>query len=54
MVILLKGYNGCLETLPAPISPSAPDDIERLKAIVLDSVNSPESKRAYNQAITDF
>src|ERR1700722_9427006 len=40
--------------LPAPISRSASDAIGRLKALVLDSVNSPESKRAYGRAITDF
>lgn len=44
----------CLETLPAPISHPAPDAIERLKTLVLDSVNSDESKRAYDKAITDF
>jgi site-specific recombinase XerD len=43
-----------LETLPAPISHPTPDAIERLKALVLNSVNSPESKRAYDRAITDF
>ena len=43
-----------LETLPALISNPASDVIERLKALVLDSVNSPESKRAYDRAITDF
>jgi len=43
-----------LETLPALISHPPPDAIERLKALVLDSVNSPESKRAYDRAITDF
>jgi site-specific recombinase XerD len=43
-----------LETLPVPLLHPAPDAIERLKALVLDSVNSPESKRAYDRAITDF
>jgi site-specific recombinase XerD len=43
-----------LETLPTPLPHPAPDAIERLKALVLDSVNSPESKRAYDRAITDF
>jgi site-specific recombinase XerD len=43
-----------LENLPATIIIPAPDAIERLKALVLDSVNSPESKRAYDRAITDF
>jgi integrase len=28
--------------------------LERLKSLVLDSVTSPESKRAYGKAITDF
>jgi integrase/recombinase XerD len=37
-------------TVPAP----APDFAERLKALVLDSVNSPESKRAYSRSIDDF
>lgn len=43
-----------LETLPVPLSRPNPDATERLKALVLDSVNSPESKRAYDRAITDF
>jgi site-specific recombinase XerD len=43
-----------LETLPALRPHPASDVIERLKALVLDSVNSPESKRAYDRAITDF
>jgi site-specific recombinase XerD len=43
-----------LENLPAPITNPTSYDIERLKALVLDSVNSPESKRAYERAITDF
>jgi len=43
-----------LETLPAPIFHPFLDTIERLKALVLDSVNSPESKRAYGKGITDF
>lgn len=42
-----------METLPALISPTS-DTIKKLKTIVLDSVNSPESKRAYDRAITDF
>jgi site-specific recombinase XerD len=51
---LIKGYNEIVETLPAPISHPASAAIGRLKALVLDSVNSPESKRAYDRAITDF
>jgi site-specific recombinase XerD len=43
-----------MQTLPAPIPHPPPDSIERLKALVLDSVNSPESKRAYDRGITDF
>jgi integrase len=43
-----------LQNLPAPIASPAPDSIERLKSLVLDSVTSPESKRAYDKAITDF
>jgi integrase/recombinase XerD len=42
-----------LETLPAPL-PNPIPAIERLKALVLDSVTSQESKRAYDKAITDF
>jgi site-specific recombinase XerD len=43
-----------LETLPALTRYPASDDIKKLKALVLDSVNSQESKRAYDRAITDF
>lgn len=43
-----------METLPALVQNTASDDIKKLKALVLDSVNSPESKRAYDRAITDF
>jgi site-specific recombinase XerD len=43
-----------LETLPVPISHPAPDAIERLTALVFDSVNSPESKRAYSKGMSDF
>jgi len=43
-----------VETLPSPITQAPSDGIGRLKALVLDSVNSPESKRAYDRAITDF
>jgi site-specific recombinase XerD len=47
-------YLNFLENLPVPISRPNPDPIDRLKSVVLDSVNSPESKRAYDRAITDF
>lgn len=43
-----------METLPAPISQPSPDAIVRLKLLLLDSVNSPESKRAYGRAVDDF
>jgi site-specific recombinase XerD len=43
-----------METLPAPLLHPDFDAIERLKTLVLDSVNSPESKRAYDKGITDF
>jgi len=43
-----------LSNLPVPISFPAPDPLERLKSLVLDSVTSPESKRAYGKGITDF
>jgi integrase len=43
-----------LPNLPAPISFPAPDPLERLKSLVLDSVTSAESKRAYGRGITDF
>jgi site-specific recombinase XerD len=42
-----------LETLPAPIIHPIPT-IGKLKNLVLDSLTSPESKRAYGRAITDF
>src|ERR1035438_3445909 len=42
-----------METLPAfPSSPS--ESRERLKSLVLDSVHSPESKRAYGRGIDSF
>jgi len=40
--------------LPAHIPSIQPDSLERLKKLVLDSVNSEESKRAYSQGISDF
>ncbi len=43
-----------METLPAPVTQPSPDAIARLKALLLDSVNSPESKRAYGRAVEDF
>jgi site-specific recombinase XerD len=42
-----------METLPALPSPT-PESIERLKALVLDSVHSPESKRAYGRGLDRF
>jgi len=30
------------------------DDLARLKALVLDSVTSPNSRRAYEKALDDF
>jgi site-specific recombinase XerD len=46
-------YSPYLEMLPARIFHPSPS-LQRLKDLVLDSVNSPESKRAYDKAITDF
>lgn len=43
-----------MQNLPAPIPNPAPVTIERLKSLLLDSVNSPESKRAYGKGISDF
>jgi site-specific recombinase XerD len=43
-----------LENLPVTLSQPAPDPIDRLKSLVLDSVTSQESKRAYSKGITDF
>ncbi|MBL8215158.1 MAG: tyrosine-type recombinase/integrase [Bryobacterales bacterium] len=43
-----------METLPVPITQPSPDAIARLKALLLDSVSSPESKRAYGRAVEDF
>src|ERR1700688_3100144 len=40
--------------LPVPTSPPAPDPFERLISLVLDSVSSPESKRAYGKGLSDF
>jgi len=48
------GYNEISANLPAPIPSTYSDQIERLKSLVLDSVNSPESKRAYGKGIADF
>ncbi|MEO8130878.1 MAG: tyrosine-type recombinase/integrase [Bryobacteraceae bacterium] len=42
-----------MTTLPAVASPSS-DGIERLKSLVLDSVASAESKRAYGRGIEHF
>jgi site-specific recombinase XerD len=46
----LIAYGNTTALIPSP----AADIIERLKTLVLDSVNSPESKRAYARAIEDF
>ena len=43
-----------LETLPAPVPHPKSRNTDRLKRLVLDSVTSRESKRAYDRAITDF
>ena len=43
-----------VEIVQAPISRPTFDQIDRLKMLVVDSVNSQESKRAYDRAITDF
>ena len=43
-----------MKNLPAPIPRPASEDIKFLKKLVLDAVTSPESKRAYDRAITDF
>ena len=42
-----------MENLPA-VPASTPDSIDRLKSLVLDSVHSPESKRAYGRGIDSF
>src|ERR1017187_156056 len=42
-----------METLPAVPSP-APEAVERLKGLVLDSVHSLESKRAYGRGLDRF
>src|SRR5438105_3696272 len=42
-----------MENLPALPSPAA-ESIERLKSLVLDSVHSPESKRAYGRGLDQF
>jgi hypothetical protein len=33
---------------------STPVPLDRIKALVLDSVNSPHSRRAYDRALSDF
>ena len=45
--------SGLMENLPA-VSASTPDSIDRLKSLVLDSVHSTESKRAYGRGIDSF
>ena len=42
-----------MENLPA-LPSTVPETIERLKALVLDSVHSPESKRAYGRGLERF
>ena len=42
-----------MESLPAQLL-AVPDVIERLKSLVLDSVASPESKRAYGRGLEHF
>src|ERR1039458_5226356 len=42
-----------MENLPA-ITAAVPETIERLKSLVLDSVHSPESKRAYGRGLDRF
>src|ERR1035438_8318745 len=42
-----------METLPT-IPTGMPESIERLKSLVLDSVHSPESKRAYGRGLEHF
>jgi site-specific recombinase XerD len=42
-----------MDALPAPL-PAVPEIIDRLKSLVLDSVNSPESKRAYGRGLEHF
>jgi len=37
-----------------PVLASAPNPTGRLKALVLDSVHSPESKRAYSRGVDEF
>jgi site-specific recombinase XerC len=38
------------DLVPIPFQP----DLDRIKALVLDSVPSPHSRRAYDRALTDF
>jgi len=55
MVVLTFGHNPRFgrkyRRLPAPIPPPYSDQIECLKSLVLDSVASAESKRAYGKGI---
>src|ERR1035438_5354538 len=37
-----------------PVTAGQTDDLARLKALVLDSVTSPHSRRAYDKALDDF
>lgn len=43
-----------MTNLPALIPSNQTDPLDRLTSLVLDSVNSPESKRAYAKGIFDF
>jgi site-specific recombinase XerD len=40
--------------IPAAAAEQPVDDLDRLKALVLDSVTSPHSRRAYDKALDDF
>ncbi len=42
-----------MSSLPAVVA-SAPNRTDRLKTLVLDSVHSPESKRAYSRGVDEF
>jgi len=47
------GKNGSMNEL-ATISPDPATGLARIKALVLDSVTSPHSRRAYDRALSDF
>jgi site-specific recombinase XerD len=48
-----KEANACMENLPA-IAPMGASIQDRVKALVLDSVTSDHSRRAYSRALDDF